>query len=45
MDDRRRHAAYASLWVFARAFGLIEASVVVYLREIYVREALAAPDL
>lgn len=34
MDDRRRWMAYVSLWVFALAFGGIEASVVVYLREL-----------
>ena len=35
-NDRRQ--AYISLWLFALAFGWIEASVVVYLREIDVRE-------
>jgi hypothetical protein len=38
MLKQERRAAYASLWVLALAFGWIEASVVVYLREIYVRE-------
>lgn len=38
MGNQERRAAYASLWVLALAFGWIEASVVVYLREIYVRE-------
>jgi hypothetical protein len=38
MPNRERRAAYASLWFFALAFGWIEASVVVYLREIAVRE-------
>ena len=39
MENQERRAAYASLWAFALAFGWIEASVVVYLREIYAREA------
>ena len=39
MRNQKRRAGYASLWVFALAFGWIEASVVVYLREIYMREA------
>jgi hypothetical protein len=39
MANEERRAAYVSLWVLALAFGWIEASVVVYLREIYVREA------
>lgn len=38
MTIREQRAAYASLWLFALAFGWIEASVVVYLREIAVRE-------
>jgi hypothetical protein len=38
MMNRERRAAYASVWFFALAFGWIEASVVVYLREIAVRE-------
>jgi hypothetical protein len=38
MGNHERRAAYASLWVLALAFGWIEASAVVYLREIYVRE-------
>jgi hypothetical protein len=38
MRNRGRLAAYGSLWVFALTFGWIEASVVVYLREIYMRE-------
>ena len=38
MENQDRRAAYASLWVLALAFGWIEASVVVYLREAYVRE-------
>ena len=38
MENQARRAAYASLWILALAFGWIEASVVVYLREIYVRE-------
>lgn len=38
MGDRERRATYAGLWVLAPAFGGIEASVVVYLREIYLRE-------
>ena len=36
---RMRQSAYVSLWILALAFGWIEASVVVYLREIYLREA------
>jgi hypothetical protein len=39
MRNQTRRAAYASLWIFALAFGWIEASVVVYLRDIYAREA------
>jgi hypothetical protein len=39
MRNQKRRAGYASLWVFALAFGWIEASVVVYLRQIYMREA------
>jgi hypothetical protein len=38
MTNREPRGAYASLWVFALAFGWIEASVVVYLREIAMRE-------
>jgi hypothetical protein len=37
MGNHERRAAYASLWVFGLAFGWIEASVVVYLRETYPR--------
>jgi len=45
MENRERRAVYASLWVLALAFGWIEASVVVYLRELYVREvSLAGPN-
>jgi len=33
-----RRLAYASLWLFALAFGWIEATVVVYLREVYLRD-------
>jgi len=39
MWNQQRRPAYASLWILALAFGWIEASVVVYLREIYLREA------
>jgi hypothetical protein len=39
MRNQTRRAAYAGLWIFALAFGWIEASVVVYLRDIYAREA------
>ena len=39
MRIQERRATYGSLWVLALAFGWIEASVVVYLREIYMREA------
>jgi len=38
MLKHERRAVYASLWVLALALGWIEASVVVYLREIYVRQ-------
>jgi hypothetical protein len=38
MENQERRAAYANLWVLALAFGWIEASVVAYLREVYVRE-------
>lgn len=38
MGNQERRAAFASLWVLALAFGWIEASVVVYLREIHARE-------
>ena len=44
MENQERRAAYAGLWAFALAFGWIEASVVVYLREIYAREAAGATD-
>jgi hypothetical protein len=39
MASQERRAAYASLWVLALAFGWIEASTVLYLREIFAREA------
>lgn len=39
MENKKRRAAYVSLSLLALAFGWIEASVVLYLREIYVREA------
>lgn len=39
MTDKERRTAYGGLWALALAFGWIEASVVVYLREISVREA------
>ena len=39
MPNLKRSAGYARLWIFALAFGWIEASVVVYLREIYLRDA------
>jgi hypothetical protein len=38
MGNQERRSAYASLWGLALAFGWIEASVVVYLRELYARE-------
>src|SRR5262245_17127356 len=38
MWNVERRLAYAGLWVLALAFGWIEASIVVYLRELYVRE-------
>jgi hypothetical protein len=38
MGNQERRATYASLWVLTLAFGWIEASVVVYLREIYARQ-------
>jgi hypothetical protein len=34
-----RRLAYASLWLFALAFGWIEATVVVYLRDVYLHDA------
>jgi hypothetical protein len=39
MTKRERSWAFASLWLFALAFGWIEASVVVYLRQISARES------
>lgn len=39
MTKRERRAAYVNLWLLALALGWIEASVVVYLREIAVRES------
>ncbi len=45
MTNQERRAAYASLWVLALAFGWIEASVVVYLRELHAREvSLQGPN-
>lgn len=38
MGNQERRAAYGGVWVLALAFGWIEASVVVYLREIAVRD-------
>ena len=38
MANQERRVAYVFLWVFALAFGWIEAAVVVYLREISARE-------
>jgi hypothetical protein len=38
MKRQARRATYISLWVLALAFGWIEASVVVYLRELYLRD-------
>ena len=40
---RERGAAFAGLWTLALAFGWIEASVVVYLREIYNQELALWP--
>ena len=40
MWNVERRLAYTSLWVLALAFGWIEASIVVYLRELYTREML-----
>ena len=37
-QSEERRAAYVSLWIFALALGWIEGSVVIYLREIYVRQ-------
>jgi hypothetical protein len=37
-----RRSAYVAVWVLALAFGVIEGSVAVYLREIYVRDAAIA---
>jgi len=39
MDRRDRRANYSAIWALALAFGVIEASVAIYLREIYVRDA------
>jgi len=41
MDDRNRerHATFVSLLIFALAFGWIEGCVVVYLRDLYLRDA------
>src|SRR5215213_9161544 len=41
MDDpaRVRRITYVSLWLFALAFGWIEGCVVVYLRDLYLRDA------
>jgi hypothetical protein len=45
MGNDERRAAYAVIWILAVAFGFIEATVVVDLREIYVREmALHGPN-
>jgi hypothetical protein len=38
MADQERRARYVGIWVLALVFGWIETSVVVYLREISVRE-------
>jgi hypothetical protein len=37
----QRHGVYLSLWIFAIAFGWIEGTVVVYLRDLYLRDAAA----
>ena len=42
MADRRQRASYIALWVFALAFGWIEAAAVVYLRETSPRDAVSA---
>jgi hypothetical protein len=39
MNTRERRAAYSIVWVLALVFGWIEASVVVYLREISIRDS------
>jgi hypothetical protein len=44
MGKQERRAAYASLWVLALAFGWIEASVVVYLREASLQAATDVAD-
>lgn len=45
MVNHDRRGRYASVWAMALAFGWIEASVVVYLRDIYLRGvALQGPD-
>jgi hypothetical protein len=41
-NERERRLAYAGLWLFGLAFGWIEASTVVYLRDIYVEEAASS---
>jgi hypothetical protein len=38
MKNYERRPAYAAVWLLALAFGWIEAVIVVYLREIYMRE-------
>jgi hypothetical protein len=43
MASRERRATYISLWIVALSFGWIEAAVVVYLRELYLREASLHP--
>ena len=40
--DGGRISSYGALWVFALAFGWIEANVVVHLRDLYLRDASAA---
>ena len=42
MPDTARRSSYVALWVFALAFGWIEAAAVVYLRQTAPRDAAAA---
>jgi hypothetical protein len=45
MANQERRARYVALWVLALVFGWIEASVIVYLREVSIREvALHTPS-
>ena len=43
MGNRERRVPYVGLWIFALAFGWIEAAAVVYLREVYLRAVNVVP--